>query len=488
MNPESFRPPAVPPAYGTVPLPYGLRIARMGTRVGAWAIDSLILILFQFAFWTFAFAVGALSINPAAQSQMEAAPLTLPTVAPYSANLALLAALLAVFVALNVVYVAVCWARMRGTPGQRILSLQVGAAATGRNLGIGRALARAVAAVGVPLAAVAGVFYGVFAFETSVPWSDVMNPQPGGPSDAWLSQWSVPLVVALLVAVLWPLLLLVVTASSPTRQGPHDRLAGSLVVGKGTARAWIAPAYWPGYDPRLGLPGYGPAYRRGNGPAYWAPPDAPPGVSRGPTPVEPHEPADSDADSPEPRTDTEPTGLPGGPDAGPGWPWTASDARPTLQAATVGRRMAAYLFDSVLIYVILAVTASIAEAAFLPGSASGVDERTRILFGLLGGLEQLVYFTAGWAIWRGTLAQRILRIQVSEATTGKALPWLDALVRWAVLQGPFALVTIVPDAIVSPVAVGAGVWAAYLWYTTSTDPGRRGLHDRFVNSRVDRES
>ena len=95
----------------------------MGIRIGAWAIDSLILIVFQLVFWMFAFAIGALRINPAAQNQMETAPLTLPTVAPYRANLSLLAVLLALFVVLNVVYAAVCWARLRGMPGQRILSL-----------------------------------------------------------------------------------------------------------------------------------------------------------------------------------------------------------------------------------------------------------------------------------------------------------------------------------------------------------------------------
>jgi uncharacterized RDD family membrane protein YckC len=460
----------------------------MGIRIGAWAIDSLILIVFQLVFWMFAFAIGALRINPAAQNQMETAPLTLPTVAPYRANLSLLAVLLALFVVLNVVYAAVCWARLRGMPGQRILSLQVGAVDTGRNLGIGPALLRAVAALGIPLAAVAGVFYGVFAFETSVPWSDVIDPQPGGPAEAWLSGWSGPLVLALLVAVMWPLALLIWTATSPTRAGAHDRLAGSLVVGKVSAPTWIASTYGPGYDPSRGMSGYGPPGYR---PGYWAAPAAPPIAGN------------SEADQPEPRTATEPSSQPampagprnellpgrrGGSDEEPVWSQGASDAPPKLQAATVGRRMAAYLFDCVLVYMILAVTASIAEAAFLPSSGAGVDERTRILFGLIGGLEQLAYFTAGWTVWRGTLAQRIMHLQVADATTGKPLPWLDAVVRWAVLQGPFALATIVPDAVVSPVAVAAAAWAAYLWYTTTNDPGQRGLHDRFVNSRVDRES
>ncbi len=152
---------AAPPGRGNPPLPSGLRVAGLGSRIGAWLIDSMVLGVFQVAFWLFAGAVGAVSIDPEAQRQLEASPLALPTVAPYQANLSLLALLLAAFVVLNVVYATVCWSRFRGMPGQRLLSLQVGSAATGRNLSLGSALLRAVIAVGIPIAAVAGIYYAV---------------------------------------------------------------------------------------------------------------------------------------------------------------------------------------------------------------------------------------------------------------------------------------------------------------------------------------
>jgi hypothetical protein len=156
-----------------------LRVAGVGSRLGAWLIDGLILGVFQFGFWMLAVSVGVLGINPGAERQLEAAPLALPTVAPYQANLPALAVMLSVFVLLNVVYAAVCWARFRALPGQRALSLQVGSAVSGRNLSLGRAFVRAVVALGIPVGAVAGIFYAVFAFETQVPWSDVLNPQTG---------------------------------------------------------------------------------------------------------------------------------------------------------------------------------------------------------------------------------------------------------------------------------------------------------------------
>jgi uncharacterized RDD family membrane protein YckC len=417
-------------------LPPGLRVAGIRVRVGAWLIDGLILAAFQIGFWAFAAGVGALAVDPEAERQMTVAPLSLPTVAPYRVNLPLLAVLLAAFVLMYVVYAAVCWARFRATPGQKALSLQVGSAASGRNLSLYRALVRAVVVVGVQIGAVAGILYAVFAFEATVPWSDVLNPQTGGPADLWVSRWSGLLLLALLGAVVWPALLLIWTATNPTRQGPHDQLAGSLVVGRDTR----------------------PLAARGLAPEKWVPGALPPGST-------------SDAT----------TGAEGS--VGP-WAGSDSGAQPALQSVTIGRRVAAYLIDSVLVYLIYSLSAALLVSALLPGNVPTLDERTYILVGLVGGLEQLVYFVGGWALAQGSPGQRVLHVRVADATTGKSLTWMDGLVRWAVLQGPFALVTIVPNAVRLPVLAAAGAWSLYLLYTTMADPDQKGLHDRFLNSRV----
>ena len=417
-------------------LPPGLRVAGIRARVGAWLVDSLILGLFQVAFWAFAAGVGALSVDPEAERQMTVAPLSLPTVAPYRVNLPLLAVLLSAFVVFHVVYAALCWARFRATPGQKALSLQVGSAVSGRNLSLYRALVRAAVVVGVPIGAVAWILYSVFAFEAMVPWSDVLNPQTGGPADQWVSRWSGLLLLALLGAVVWPALLLIWTATNPTRQGPHDQLSGSLVVGRD--RRPLAAGSLP--------------------PADVVPGAFPPGVTSG--------------SAPDARGSVE------------SWTGIDSAAQPALQSVTVGRRVAAYLFDCVLVYLIYVLSAGLLSSALLPGNASTLDERTYILIGLVGGLEQLVYFVAGWALAMGSAGQRMLHVRVADATTGKSLTWMDGVVRWAVLQGPFALVTIVPNAVRPVVLALAGAWSLYLLYTTLADPDQKGLHDRFLNSRV----
>jgi uncharacterized RDD family membrane protein YckC len=459
---------------------------------------------------------------------MEASPFVMPTVPPYQADLPRLAAMLCVFVLLNVLYVAACWTLFRGTPGQRMLSLQVGSAASGANLGFRRAVVRAVVAVGFPVAAFAAALYGVFAFETSVPWSDVTKPVPGGPADAWLSVWSGPLLLVFGVAAFWPVLLLVLTAINPIRQGPHDRLAGSLVVGKGKT-VWTGTGYVPGYGPGYGRPGagLGPGFGPGYGPptGFTRPPAAPPygaplandamlppstsegqgepndtdssGTSGPPVPPN----ASPDAQPPrEPPPDAlDPSSWPGawsnpsgvrsehppGDRQDPLWFMSdASEAPSTPHAATLGRRVGAYLFDCVTVYMLFSLVAAIVSAAFLPSGGSGVDERTYILLGLAGGVVQLVYFTSSWVVWQGTLGQRLFHMRLADATTGKSMGWMDAIVRWAIIQGPFALVTIVPEVARSFFLLVAMSWAIYLLYTTANNPDTRGLHDRFINTRV----
>lgn len=477
---------AAPPDRGNPPLPPGLRVAGLGSRIGAWLIDSMVLGVFQVAFWLFAGAVGAVSVDPEAQRQLEASPLVMPTVAPYGANLPLLALLLAAFVVLNVVYAAVCWSRLRGMPGQRLLSLQLGSAATGRNLSLGSGLLRAVLVVGIPIGAVAGISYAALAFETSVPWSDVMNPQPGGPAETWLSAWSNVLLLAVFMALAWPAILLISTATSRLRQGLHDRFTGSLVVGKAATPVWVGSAYGPGTGPGSSPPAYGPP--PGPPPQHWPPPGilAPdpasaPGAAGGrstPGEAAPAEPGPGTPTAPWSQTEWRP----------PSSAFGEPDVRPASRGAVVNRRIAAYLFDCLVVLVISGLTESAITTAWLPSGGPNLDERTYILLGLVGGLEQLAYFTTGWAIWKGTLAQRVMHLRVEDVTTGKALTWPDAVVRWAILQGPFALVTIVPDAARIPVQLVATAWAVFLLSATRNAPDGRGPHDRFLNSRVTRDA
>jgi len=456
-------------------LPPGLAVAGMGVRLGAWLIDSVIFGLLQIGFWMVVLGLGIVAISPQAEAQLETAPLTMPSVDPYQVDVPALAAAVAIFVCLNVAYAAVSWAVFRGLPGQRLVSLQVGSAADGRNLSLARAVARAILAVGIPMGAFGALVVTAFAMFQAVPWSAIRDPQPGGPADAW-SGW---LTLALVVAVGWPLLLLVWTAASPWRQGLHDRLAGSLVVGRASASFVPGRPGWPGYRPVYGpvfpaatvLPGGAPP-----GPAGQAP--APTGLAGdGPTGL-PATGGGGQAPDVTPPGGLEPTTRPV---AGEG---AAEGAPDVIHAATIGRRLAAYLIDSLLVFGVFLIAVSYAVTQSPAASSAGLDDRTYILVGLACGFVQLAYFVVPWVIWQASLGQRLMDIRVTDASTGKSLGWLDAVGRWAALQGPYALASIVPAAVRLFVVIGAAVWASYLLSATMSDSDRRGPHDRFINSRV----
>jgi uncharacterized RDD family membrane protein YckC len=369
-----------------------------------------------------------------------------------------------------VAYAAILVARFRGLPGQLILSLQVGDASTGRNLSLRRALLRSAVTVGIPCAGATGFLYSVIALESSLAWSDVANPQPGGAAETWLASWAGPIVVAMLAFFIWPIVLLLWTAASPTRQGLHDVAARSLVIGRSRARAGF------GYSA-----GQVPGHQPGSWPAANPSPDrlvatpAPDAPDTGPGAVAP------DGSVGLQQMDRAPL-------------WTRSgDGTETpgrLRGATIGGRTTAYLMDSVVVYLVFSLIQAILLMTVLKSVAPAdpsqlvFDERTSILVGLLGGLLQVAYFVPAWAIWRGTIGQRLLHLEVADATTGKALGWMDAFLRWAIVQGPIALATIVPQAARTPVVFAATAWMFYLRYSTQNDRQWQGLHDRFVNSRV----
>ncbi len=473
-------------------LPAGLEVARMSARIGAWIVDTIIFAVIAGVVLAVASAAGALSVNPDARVQLETSPGTLPTVTPYLANLPLLAVFAAAFVVVSVVYATVLVARLRGLPGQLLGSLQVGDFQTGRNLSLFRSFVRAVVSVGIPAAGAAVLLFTAVALEAAVPWSDVVDPQPGGPAELWLSSRTVPLMVALVALFVWPVVLLMWTASSPGRRGPHDVAARSQVVGR------ARQSY--GYGMAAGR---APWQSAAGAPFGYPPGELPPGIVQSDpanSSLNPHAP-----ELPQSRLDTwldvwlrRPRPAADGSDSPrvPMWPRPAVEGElpSRLPGATVSRRAVAYAIDCVTVYTIFGFVQSLLlqlvfKTAISPDtSLPVVDEKTSILLGLMGGILQILYFVPSWVVLKATLGQRLTHISVADATTGKPLSWMDAFLRWAIVQGPLALVTIVPQVAVGIVSFVGMLWVFFLLYATQNNADWRGLHDRFVNSRVAQEN
>jgi uncharacterized RDD family membrane protein YckC len=129
-------------------------------------------------------------------------------------------------VAVGLVYFAGSWSGgRRATIGQRLFSMQVGNAFDGRPLTLEQAIRRWLGY---------GQFLALFSFEVTLAG------------------------VAGLIQVGWLVALLVTTASSPTKQGLHDRLAGTAIVrpteaGRGLAVGCLAVIVIAGIVAILGL-------------------------------------------------------------------------------------------------------------------------------------------------------------------------------------------------------------------------------------------
>jgi hypothetical protein len=107
-----------------------------------------------------------------------------------------------------------------------------------------------------------------------------------------LAAWNTIANVLSWVGMLWALVLLISTATNPMRRGVHDRLGGSLVVGRAPAGwagyAYPAQAYPPQayppqggypYPPQGGYPQGGAGYPGPGGVPPAAPPATPPAAS-----------------------------------------------------------------------------------------------------------------------------------------------------------------------------------------------------------------
>ena len=196
----SAQPPAPtpPPAAGwappppPVPGPAGLVYADVPNRAIAYIIDAIILGIINVIISSVLDAVGlrAFAINTDATN--------IGNLLSYNPIVGLILAV--INTAISAAYFIYTWRTMRGSPGQKVLGMQVGNAADGATLTMDQAIKRWVA-LGAP--------FGI---------AQALNPLPG-----------LGFLIAL-AALAWFIALLYTTAKSPTKQGIHDKYAGTIVA------------------------------------------------------------------------------------------------------------------------------------------------------------------------------------------------------------------------------------------------------------------
>jgi uncharacterized RDD family membrane protein YckC len=172
--------------------PAGLYYADVPNRSIAYIIDAILLAIVNLVVGAVLGAIGlnAFTVNTGAT--------TINNLLQYNPVVGLIQAV--IFAAISGAYFVYTWTTMRGSPGQKVLGMQVGNAADGKTLTTEQAIKRWVA-LGAP--------FGI---------AQALNPLPG-----------LGILIGL-AAFVWFIALLVTTAQSPTKQGLHDQYAGTVVV------------------------------------------------------------------------------------------------------------------------------------------------------------------------------------------------------------------------------------------------------------------
>jgi uncharacterized RDD family membrane protein YckC len=195
--PPPAPPPAAPPPAGeswqSAPPPAqptqaasGLVYADVPNRAVAYIIDAIILFVINLIV---AIIVGSFLPAPTTTNIFNQQP-----------NYAAVLITTLIGLAINGAYFVYTWTQMRGSPGQRILGMQVGNAADGATLTQEQAIRRWIF-LGAP--------FGL---------ASALNPLP-----------AVGLLIGL-AGLAYFIFLLVSTAQSPTKQGFHDKQANTVVV------------------------------------------------------------------------------------------------------------------------------------------------------------------------------------------------------------------------------------------------------------------
>jgi hypothetical protein len=471
------------PGHGPAPISPWFRPATIGARLTAWLIDMALFALLSVGPLAVAFATGGIAVNPVAARQLEADPNGVPTVPYLLMSAAPLAASAALWVVLAIAYAAICWAASGRLPGQAVRSMYVVDAQHGRRLSVPRSIWRAVLVAGVPTAAFAVSGFALCHVASLVPMDRLQDTERLRLADVdeWVSLFS----WTWMAGTAWCVALLIGVVTSRDGRGIHDRLSGSVVLSRvvspvGPASWWpampVPPYATPGATPRVGAAGEpNPA------PQIWTGLAGDPGAFN---------PADAPDDAP-------PAGTP---DGAP-FPGARARDRKPAEAADIGRsgpigaklpeglriaafrrRVGAYSLDAFLVLLLyLAV-----EWLVAPPSASGeiAPERLRMLSGFLGGVAQCVYFVGTWWILRGSIGQRFNGIKVVRESGERRIGPIDALVRWAVLQGPLALLMAAPDILSLALIMALFGWTIVLVRAVQQDPDGRGYHDRIAGSVV----
>jgi len=215
-------------------------------------------------------------------------------------------------------------------------------------------------------------------------------------------------------------------------------------------------------------------------------------------------PGPADPAPPPPPPDPTPVGGPPPASASglPSWTSQLTSTAPVagpagLYYADVPNRTIAYIIDVIILGVSNLIISAVLSSIGL--NAYTVDLNANTITGLLSynpvvGLVLAViytvisgaYFIYTWTAMRGSVGQKVLGMQVGNATDGKTLTMEQAIKRWIALGAPFGIAQALNPLPGLGILIGlaAFVWFIALLVTTAQSPTKQGLHDRYAGTVV----
>jgi uncharacterized RDD family membrane protein YckC len=165
--------------------------------------------------------------------------------------------------------------------------------------------------------------------------------------------------------------------------------------------------------------------------------------------------------------------------------------------ADVPNRLIAFIIDAIILGIIGFVVSAVLGAIGLSVvsvnlGATGFDNL--IVFNPVAGLIvaavnaaiSAAYFVYTWTTMRASPGQKVLGMQVGNASDGATLTMEQALKRWIALAAPNAVAQALSGwpGLGLLISLAALVWAIVLLVTTAQSPTKQGLHDQYANTVV----
>jgi uncharacterized RDD family membrane protein YckC len=202
---------------------------------------------------------------------------------------------------------------------------------------------------------------------------------------------------------------------------------------------------------------------------------------------------------PAPQEQAQESPPPAAPPPSSGWTAPASASAPAAAApgglvyADVPNRAIAYIVDGIILFVINLVVGIVLGGILGPSLSIDFNSGqvttnwgSAVVSAIVSTIVTGVYFIYTWTSMRGSPGQKMLGMQVGNASDGATITMEQAIRRWIFLGAPFGIASAFAGAGGLGLIIGLAGFAyfIYLLVSTAQSPTKQGFHDKQANTVV----